>query len=250
MTKYWTIKEFSKITGITVRALQYYDEENILKPHHKSYTGYRFYSEKELFCIQKINVLKYIGFNLKQIKVILLNEKFDWRKSFDLQIKILQENILKMQNSISLINDTLTKYSSNNNIDWKVIIKILEVFKMTNNEVYQDWIKKNFTDTEIKLFAEIDPVQNQKSNDELWEDLFKQAKLLMHLDPSHKDVQKLAQKFMDSANSQYTEHIELRNKMWNLMLSGDIPSELIPGYEREIVIFMDKALKILHNKKK
>lgn len=247
MAKCWTIKEFSKLTSVTVRTLQYYDDEDILKPHHKSYAGYRSYSEHELLCLQKINVLKYIGFNLKQIKAILSNESFDWKSSLSLQAKVLQENITRMQNGVILINDSLTKYSTNE-VNWQVIAKILEVLKMTNNEIYQGWVKRNFSNNEVALFAEVDPVQNQKSNDDLWTKLFSQAKSLMHLDPSHPDVQKLAQDFMDSANSQYSSHTELRNKMWNLMLSGDIPNDLIPGYEKEIVVFMNKAIGILYNK--
>ncbi len=248
MTKYWTIKEFSKLTGVTVRTLQYYDEEGILQPHHKSDTGYRSYSEQELLCLQKINILKYIGFNLKQIKTILSDGKFDWQNSFSLQAKILQDRITQMQNGVTLINDSLTKYSANNAINWSVIAKILEVLKMTHNSNYQDWVKRNFSNDEVTLFAEIDPVQKQQANDDLWTKLFSEAKSLMHLEPSHPDVQILAQKFMDSANAQYTAHTELRNKMWNLMLSGDIPSELIPGYEKEIVVFMNKAIGILYSK--
>lgn len=247
MTKYWTIKEFSKLTGVTVRTLQYYDDEGILKPHHKSYAGYRSYSEHELLCLQKINVLKYIGYHLKQIKDILITEDFDWQKSFALQAKILQENITKMQNAVTLINDSLTNNFAEQNINWQVVAKILEVLKM-DNVIYQNWVKRNFSNDEIALFAEVDPVLKQKSNDEIWSSLFAEAKALMHLEPSHSDVQKLAQKFMESADSQYTEHTELRNKMWNLMLSGDIPSELIPGYEQEIVIFMNKAIGKLYNK--
>lgn len=247
--KYWPITEFSKLTGVSVRTLHFYDKKEILSPHHKNAAGYRFYSQTELLCLQKINTLKYIGFNLNQIKFILSNEGFDWKSSFMLQVKILEEQVTQLQNGITLINDSLTKYSVNDTINWQVVAKILEVLKMTNNGIYQDWVIRNFSDAEVALFAEIDPVQKQKSTDEVWEQLFTLAKSLIHLPISHPDVQQLAKKMMDSANSQYSTHTELRNKMWELMKTGDIPQGLIPGYEQEIVLFMDKAIGYLFSEK-
>jgi len=86
MDNYLTINKFSKITGVTVRKLQYYDEQDILNPHHKSNVGYRFYSKNEMFILQTINILKYIGFNLKQIKIILSCNNFDWISSLNMQV--------------------------------------------------------------------------------------------------------------------------------------------------------------------
>jgi len=54
---------------------------------------------------------------------------------------------------------------------------------------------------------------------------------------------------MDSANGEYQTNQHLRDKMWELMKSGDIPAGLIPGYEQEIVLFMNQAIGILYSKK-
>ena len=43
-----TVKEVSDITGISVRALHYYDEIGLLKPSSKSEAGYRLYNDKAL----------------------------------------------------------------------------------------------------------------------------------------------------------------------------------------------------------
>ena len=41
-----TVKEISDLTGISVRALHYYDEIGLLKPTAKSAAGYRLYDDK------------------------------------------------------------------------------------------------------------------------------------------------------------------------------------------------------------
>ena len=248
MTKYWTTKEFSKLTGVTVRTLQYYDEECILSPHHKSDAGYRFYSSEDLQVIQKISVLKYIGFNLKQIKNILLTKQLDWLSSLNLQAKIIQDNIAKLNQGLILIRHGINLYSKNNEIEWQSIAKILEVFKMTHDGIVKEWSERNFSENEITFFAEMSFQQSKVDNEELWIKLFAEARALMDKDPSSPEVQSLAQKWMSSANDQYADNPDLCKKMWELMKSGDIPTGLIPGYEKEIVLFMNNAIGIMFSK--
>lgn len=249
MNKYWTIKEFSKLTGVTVRTLQYYDEEDILKPHHKSDAGYRFYSYGDLQVIQKINVLKYIGFNLKQIRTILNTNQLDWLHSLNLQAKIVQDNIAKLNQGLILIKESINLYSKNNEIEWQSIAKMLEVFKMTDNSIVKEWSLRNFSEDEINFFNKISFQESRVENEQLWIKLFAEAKTLMNKDPASSEVQNLAQRWMNSANNQYEEKSDLGRKMWELMKSGDIPTGLIPGYEQEIVLFMDKAIEMLYSKK-
>lgn len=248
MTKYWTIKEFSKLTGITVRTLQYYDEESILNPHHKSDAGYRFYSSEDLQVIQKISILKYIDFNLKQIKTILVTDQLDWLSSLNLQAKIIQDNIAKLNQSLLLIQKSINLYSKNNEIEWQSIAKMLEVFKMTHDNMVKEWAQRNFSNTEVNFFAEMNFQQVKTERDAIWSALFVEAKALINQDPASPVAQKVAQKWMDSATGQYKNNPELGQKMWELMKSGDIPAGLIPGYEQEIVLFMNKAIGILYSK--
>ena len=249
MAKYWTIKEFSKLTGVTIRTLQYYDEQDILNPHHKSDAGYRFYSKEDLQIIQKISILKYIGFNLKQIKTILLSNQLDWLDSLNLQAKIIQGNIARLNQGLILIKHGIDLYTKNDEIEWQSIAKMLEVFKMTHDNIVKEWSERNFSDNEISFFAEMSFQQSKVNSEELWIKLFAEAKSLIDKEPSSPEVQNLAQRWMNSANSQYTGNPELGKKMWELMKSGDIPNGLIPGYEQEIVLFMNQAIGILYSKK-
>lgn len=61
-----TVNEISKLTGITVRALHYYDEINLLKPSENSKAGYRLYSNEDIETLHQIMFLKEIGFELKK----------------------------------------------------------------------------------------------------------------------------------------------------------------------------------------
>ena len=55
--------------------LRFYDEIGLLKPMHADpQTGYRFYSAKQLAELNRIIVLKDLGFSLEQIGPVLKNE--------------------------------------------------------------------------------------------------------------------------------------------------------------------------------
>ena len=49
-----TVKEVSKLTGISVRTLHWYDEIGLLKPTKTSEAGYRLYDDKALKTLQQV----------------------------------------------------------------------------------------------------------------------------------------------------------------------------------------------------
>jgi DNA-binding transcriptional MerR regulator len=66
------IGEFSQITRVTVDTLRYYDAIGLLKPAKVDpFTGYRYYSAKQLMSLNRILALKEIGFSLEEIARIL-----------------------------------------------------------------------------------------------------------------------------------------------------------------------------------
>ena len=59
------IGEFSKLSRISIRMLRYYDEMGLLVPETiDPFTGYRYYSEAQLFTAGRITALKDMGFKL------------------------------------------------------------------------------------------------------------------------------------------------------------------------------------------
>lgn len=66
------IGEFSKIAQVPGSLLRYYDQIGLLKPAHiDQWTGYRYYSAKQLPRLHRILALKELGFALDQIAHLL-----------------------------------------------------------------------------------------------------------------------------------------------------------------------------------
>ena len=64
------IKDVSKIAGVSIRTLQYYDNEGLTNLH-RTKDNHRLYQKKDLEQIWKILILKEMNFEIKEIKEIL-----------------------------------------------------------------------------------------------------------------------------------------------------------------------------------
>ena len=76
-----TVKEVSKLTGVSVRTLQYYDKIGLLQPTKYTDSGYRLYDDTALETLQQILLLKELEFPLKEIAKILSSPGFDREKA-------------------------------------------------------------------------------------------------------------------------------------------------------------------------
>ncbi len=66
------IGDFSRISQVPVKTLRYYDEIGLLHPERiEPFTGYRYYSAKQLPRLNRILALKDLGFSLEQIAQLL-----------------------------------------------------------------------------------------------------------------------------------------------------------------------------------
>ena len=66
------IGDFSKLVGVPILTLRYYDQVGLLKPIQVDpMTGYRYYSASQLPRLHRILALKGLGFSLEQIAVAL-----------------------------------------------------------------------------------------------------------------------------------------------------------------------------------
>ena len=116
------IGEFSRITRVTIDTLRYYDALELLKPVKVDpFTGYRYYSAKQLVSLNRILALKEIGFSLEEIARILQDKPTNEELRGMLKAQLVraeqevqaaqlrQERILARLQSLSL-EDTMSAY--------------------------------------------------------------------------------------------------------------------------------------------
>lgn len=85
-----TVHEVSELTGVTIRALQYYDRIGLLHPSVRTEAGYRLYDDEDLLRLQQILLFRELEFPLKTIKNILSSSSFDLSRALCQQIELLE----------------------------------------------------------------------------------------------------------------------------------------------------------------
>ena len=86
----WTVKQVSRITGVSVRTLHHYDAIGLLRPAKVTDAGYRLYDDAALRRLQNILLFRELQFPLKEIKAILDSPNFDPAAALEQQIQLLE----------------------------------------------------------------------------------------------------------------------------------------------------------------
>lgn len=97
-----TVKEVSRLAGVSIRTLHHYDAVGVLKPTRVTEAGYRLYDEAALERLYLILLFREIGFPLKDIGGILDAPDFDRNQVLEQQIGLLQKKVEHLKNRINL----------------------------------------------------------------------------------------------------------------------------------------------------
>ena len=137
-----SISQVARLTGISIRTLQYYDEIGLLKPSKLTTAGYRMYDDDALQTLQQILFFKELGFPLKEIKDILEKPDFDRIAAFKKQKELFLLKRDRLDRLIQLL-ERLEKGEpcmSFKEFDLSDYINALEDFKSNQAEtVIQHW---------------------------------------------------------------------------------------------------------------
>lgn len=128
----FTVGELARLVGVSVRTLQYYDQNDLL-PVTFSKKGRRLYGREAMFKLQQLLFLKEFGFSLKEINYILEQGKAgDFRHIFMEQRMILLKKIEHMQQIVSTLNAVIAEATDDEAISLDKLMLILKLMKDGN----------------------------------------------------------------------------------------------------------------------
>lgn len=137
-----SISQVAKLTGVSIRTLQYYDEIGLLKPSKLTAAGYRMYDDDATQTLQQILFFRELGFPLKEIRQILQQPNFDRINAFKKQKELFLLKRNRLDRLIQLLErlergETCMSFKE---FDLSDYISALEKFKTTQTQaVIQHW---------------------------------------------------------------------------------------------------------------
>lgn len=115
----YTVSELSRLAGVSIRTLHYYDHIELLKPIRRKDNGFREYHNEHVVILQQILLYRELDFSTDTIREILTCDRYDLLQAFADQKLILLERIDKAQLMINGIEATM------NNIREKLNCEIM-----------------------------------------------------------------------------------------------------------------------------
>jgi len=141
MEKLWTVKELAHLSGVSVRALHYYDEIGLLTPQARTDSGYRLYGDAQLLRLQQILFYKELEVPLKEIARLLLDPRFDSIQVLHTHRNVLIKRKRKLGKLIHTLDQTLRTLKGETMINES---ELYEGFSPEQIQRYEQEIEANY----------------------------------------------------------------------------------------------------------
>ena len=193
-----TVNDVSKLTGVSIRTLQYYDRIGLLKPAEYTASGYRLYDDTSLERLQQILLFRELEFSLQEIKKILDAPGFDKNKALDRQIELLGLKKDHLEKLICFARGI--KEQGENNMDFKA-------FDTTEIDEYSRRAREEWGQTAAyREYEEKAKDRTKKEEKDLGEGLmriFAELGQVKDLDPAGEKPQALIRKLQEYISGNY-----------------------------------------------
>ena len=176
-----TVHDVSKLTGVSIRTLQYYDRIGLLSPSQRTEAGYRLYDDTALERLQQILLFRELEFQLAEIRDILDAPGFDRKKALDRQIDLLTlkkerlEKIIAFAREIrqkgenimdfnAFDNSELEEYAKRAKESWGDTREYAEYAEKSADRTAEE--NKGIADGLMSIFAEFGRLRGTPADDE------------------------------------------------------------------------------------
>ena len=224
-----TVHEVSKLTGVSIRTLQYYDRIGLLHPTEYSDAGYRLYDDAALETLQQILLFRELEFPLKDIRKIIESPDFDRGKALEQQIELLTlkkehiENLIDLAKGIKLLGVRHLKFDA---FDTKKIDEYAAQAKASwgNTPAYKEFEEKSKGRTK----------EQDRDISLGMMDIFAEFGAIRTTDPASEEAQALVKKLQDYITENfYTCTDEILNGLGKMYSGGGEFTKNIDSYGGE-----------------
>ena len=236
-----TVNEVSKLAGVSIRTLQYYDKIGLLHPTGHTDAGYRLYDDTDLERLQHILLFRELEFSLKDIASIINSPDFDRSKALEQQIEMLK---LKREHIDNLMNFAIgIKLLGVKHMDFKA-------FDRSKLDEYSRQAKDMYKESPEYKEMEEKSKNHTKEEEGILADrfmlLFKEAGTLKDTDPASPEAQDLVKRIQDFITENlYTCSKKILSGLGKMYSGGGDFTKNIDEYGGEgTAEFIDKAIQI------
>ena len=204
--KLFSIGEFSKGTGISIRNLRYYDEIGLLVPEKHPTSGHRIYNYEDILTLQKILSLKFLGYSLDQITKLLHKPSFtvDLNETLSLQLKALKEEKDQIEKSINVIKRVINLLKEEGEVDSNLLFNLIN--GLPTEHMQKKWMERHMLKDVVEGLSK-KSVEETITLDKAFVQMSKKVKHLYGKSIDDPEVQEIIEQYMEVAISYLGEDL-------------------------------------------
>ncbi len=244
----YTVKELSRLAGVSVRTLHHYDEIGLLRPAAHSGAGYRLYGPVELKRLQQVLFFKELDFSLEAIRAILDSPGFDEASTLRQHRSLLLKRRERLDKLLDTVDKTLNAIKGGNmmqdkdyfeNFDMTEIEEQQKKYAQEVDQKYPGWQQRDKT----KRYGKREWAEVMQKGGQIQTDL---ADLMAEgRDPADPAVQAVIDRhFHYIDDSFYDCSLEVYAGLSNLYVDDQRFTENIDKVKPGLAAFQSKAMKV------
>jgi len=211
MTDSLDIAQVAKLTGLTSRALRFYEARGLVRPL-RSASGRRHYGPAELERLHQILALKRAGLSLAQIETLTAGRKLDLRELVAAQIVALEARQRDLAKTKTLLTAILSRIDRSEPIDVATFCSLIRqgdtiMTKEIGAEIRARYMTPEQMNEYDKIRDNLTPGFDPQAFKANWQDLCSRIKAALPMDPAGAQAQAfldewqgLVQPWLDAAS--------------------------------------------------
>lgn len=149
----YTVKALARLTGLTPRALRYYDAIGLLRPRRSEDNGYRLYGPEEVDRLQQILLYRDMGLPLEEIGNLLDAPGFDRESALREHLERLRERRREVDALIRAVQNTLSAIKGGTSMnDSEKFEGMLRHITEENEAAYGKELREKYGDKTVDEF--------------------------------------------------------------------------------------------------
>ncbi len=237
----WRVGELARETGLSVRALHYYDEIGLLSPSRRTEAGHRLYETGDVVRLQQIKSLRHLGFGLEEIRDCLDRPDYSLHKVIDLHLTRLREQIELQRKLCNSLEAVAARLGQAGEVSVEECVEtIMEVISMSERlENYYAPEQREELEQRRRSLGEGRIRQAEAE----WTELMEQVRAEMEkgTDSSNERVQLLARRWMELVQEFTGGDLGIERSVGNMWQQEETIHGIQTRQMREMIEYISKA---------
>lgn len=187
------ISDVIRRTGLTARALRFYEARGLVRPLRTN-SGRRLYGASELARLNEIAVLKSAGFSLASIGCLLDGKTLDLPRLISIQIRVLALEEARLASAKQLLLSAKSRIDRGEPLDAATLCSLIKSGDRTMHvenwrSVTSDYLSQEERQHWQAAYKQLPPDHDFEARRQKWRDLGERIEAALPLDPDSSEAE-------------------------------------------------------------